>query len=171
MFTVGSIQCETLSDGVIRFPASSLYTGRPPGEVEHELRDVITGTGLVPLPYSPVLLRIGGDLALIDTGSGQALAEMVGAPIGKLADSLAVAGVAADDIRLVLISHAHGDHIGGLTVKDGDGRRPVFRNARHVIGSTEFSYWASVQMTGDDAWIADFARLHLLALDGPACST
>ena len=38
---------------------------------------------------------------------------------------------------MVVITHGHPDHIGGL-VKGG---KPVFPNARYVFGATEFDFW------------------------------
>lgn len=60
-------------------------------------------------------MRTATGLALIDTGAGPGLAEQSGEPVGRLPEALAAAGVAADDVALVVLSHAHPDHVGGLT--------------------------------------------------------
>ena len=52
--------------------------------------------------------------------------------------ALAAQGIAPEQISLVLLSHAHADHIGGLL--DGSGR-PAFPNARIVIARQEFEFW------------------------------
>ena len=118
--------------------------------------------GLVRLPYHPLLVRTAAGLALIDTGAGPGLAEQSGEPVGRLPEALAAAGVAADDVALVVLSHAHPDHIGGLTAGNGGGRRLVFPRARHVIGRTEYEYWTSGPVPGDFAWMGDLARQHLI---------
>ena len=46
-------------------------------------------------------------------------------------------GVAPDDISLVLLTHLHGDHIGGLL--DGENRR--FSNAKVLCSKEEYDYW------------------------------
>ncbi len=61
-----------------------------------------------------------------------------------------------------VLSHAHADHIGGLTEENGTARRLLFPNARHVIARAEFGYWTSSRASVDHAWMADLARLHLL---------
>lgn len=63
---------------------------------------------------------------------------------------------------MVIISHAHVDHIGGLTVPSADGRVPVFTNARHYIWQTEWDFWTSDDRLAQvPEVLADGARTHL----------
>jgi len=50
---------------------------------------------------------------------------------------LAAAGYKPEDIDLIVITHGHPDHIGGLV----EGGKPVFENARYVFGAAEFDFW------------------------------
>src|ERR1041385_5667195 len=75
--------------------------------------------GRVPFAVNCVLLRVGDRRVLIDTGSGRdipLLMERYGGGSGMLLDNLRGLGVAPSEIDTVIISHAHGDHIGGATV-------------------------------------------------------
>jgi glyoxylase-like metal-dependent hydrolase (beta-lactamase superfamily II) len=101
-------------------------TGLPPGPTGPVVGLLLNDRGLVRLPYHPLLVRTAAGLALIDTGAGPGLAEQSGEPVGRLPEALAAAGVAAEDVALVVLSHAHPDHIGGLTAGNGGGRRLVF---------------------------------------------
>jgi glyoxylase-like metal-dependent hydrolase (beta-lactamase superfamily II) len=56
---------------------------------------------------------------------------------GLLVERLAQAGHKAADIDVVVTTHGHPDHIGGLM----DGGKPVFPNARYVFGAAEFDFW------------------------------
>ncbi len=58
-------------------------------------------------------------------------------PDGRLVARLTQAGYEAEDIDVVVITHGHPDHIGGLT----EGGKPVFPKARYVFGTTEFDFW------------------------------
>ena len=46
-------------------------------------------------------------------------------------------GVKPDDIGVVVLTHGHPDHIGGLV----EGGKPVFPKARYVFGAAEFDFW------------------------------
>lgn len=54
-----------------------------------------------------------------------------------LLDSLAAAGFAPDDIDVVVLSHLHFDHVGGLLTPWAEGVAPklVFPDARYVVGA------------------------------------
>ena len=77
----------------------------------------------------PSLLRAGDALVLFDTG-------MVP---GNTVASLALAGVKPEDVTHVVLTHMHGDHIGGLM----EGDAPVFANAELVASRAEADYWAA----------------------------
>jgi glyoxylase-like metal-dependent hydrolase (beta-lactamase superfamily II) len=161
-FTVGTVECRVLSDGIMAYEPDALYTGLPPEQTAPVVRPLLDHRGLVRVPYHPLLVRTAAGLALIDTGAGLGLAERSGEPVGRLPEALAAAGVAADDVALVVLSHAHPDHIGGLTAGNGSGRRLAFPRARHVIGRAEYEYWTAGPVPGEFAWMGDLARQHLI---------
>jgi glyoxylase-like metal-dependent hydrolase (beta-lactamase superfamily II) len=164
-FTVGSVECRVLPDGVMAYEPESLYAGLSPEDTGPAVSPLLDERGLVPVPYHPLLVQTAAGLALIDTGAGVAPAEESGEPVGRLPYALAAAGVAAEDVALVLLSHAHPDHIGGLTTKGSTGRRLVFPRARHVICRAEYQYWTSGRIPGDFAWMGELARQHLIPIE------
>lgn len=95
--------------------------------------------------FSPLVLNTGRELVLFDTGNGEN--GFVPRPNGGwLAAGLAPAGIRAEDIDIVVLSHGHPDHVGGLI----EGGKPLFPNARYVIGAIEYDYWAPEgKHTGD----------------------
>ena len=69
---------------------------------------------------------------LFDTGMGAVgspLAEVFGIQ-GRLEDVFRAAGVDAEDIEIVVLSHLHPDHVGGNVRRDAGDVGPVFPRAR-----------------------------------------
>jgi len=87
------------------------------------------------------VVNTGQELILFDTGNGALRREREQLrnrlPDGQLVARLAQAGYRPGDVDVVVITHGHPDHIGGLT----EGGRPVFPNAFYVFGAAEFDFW------------------------------
>jgi glyoxylase-like metal-dependent hydrolase (beta-lactamase superfamily II) len=92
-------------------------------------------------PFTPILVNTGKELVLFDTGNGALSAEheqLKGRlPPGQLVARMAEAGYKPEDVDVVVITHGHPDHIGGLT----KGGQPVFPKARYVFGAADFDFW------------------------------
>jgi glyoxylase-like metal-dependent hydrolase (beta-lactamase superfamily II) len=92
-------------------------------------------------PFTPMLVNTGKELVLFDTGNGSLSAEyeqMKGRlPPGQLVARMAQIGYKPEDVDVVVVTHGHPDHIGGLS----KGGQPVFPNARYVFGAAEFDFW------------------------------
>jgi glyoxylase-like metal-dependent hydrolase (beta-lactamase superfamily II) len=89
----------------------------------------------------PTVVNTGRELVLFDTGNGalpkeyeQLKARM--AP-GNTAARLKELGYKPEDVDVVVLTHGHPDHIGGLV----EGGQPVFPNARYVFGAAEYEFW------------------------------
>ncbi len=83
------------------------------------------------------LVNTGRQLMLVDAGAG----TWYGGPaFGHLAGSLRSAGYTPEQVDLVLITHLHSDHVGGLTTQDG---KRVFPNAKVYVAKAESDFWLS----------------------------
>ncbi len=163
-FMVGTIECEIVPDGVAMSQPADLFAGVPLDQITAAITVGLDEKGEMAVPYNCLLVCSGGYLALVDAGLGAEAATEWGEPTGRLMDSLAVSGVTADQVDLVIISHAHLDHLGGLTVAADGGRVPVFARARHYLCQAEWDYWTSDEAAGQFPDLADWAGTHLRPL-------
>jgi glyoxylase-like metal-dependent hydrolase (beta-lactamase superfamily II) len=97
--------------------------------------DEVSATANIPTDqaqffFTPTVVNTGSELILFDTGLN---AE-------GITSALEAAGYTPDQVDVVVITHMHGDHIGGLM---GDGGA-TFANARYVTASAEFDAWAAM---------------------------
>ena len=83
--------------------------------------------------FTPTIVNTGSELILFDTGMS---ADGTTAAMSQ-------AGYEPDQVDVVVITHMHFDHIGGLMAGD----TPTFANARYVTGALEFDAW---DMSGDE---------------------
>jgi glyoxylase-like metal-dependent hydrolase (beta-lactamase superfamily II) len=86
--------------------------------------------------------RTGKQTILIETGIGNKLPDRMvkfyGQP-AKLLEDLSTAGIAPDDIDIVINSHLHFDHCGWNTVRDKNGKIvPTFPRAKYYAPEGEW---------------------------------
>src|SRR5260370_1047635 len=86
------------------------------------------------------LVHAGKQLILVDAGAGT---WWGGAALGRLVGSLRSAGYTPEEVDLVLVTHLHSDHVGGLTTQDGNR---VFPNAEVYVAKAESDFWLSPEI-------------------------
>ena len=88
---------------------------------------------------NPFLIKTADDLMLLDAGLGykDTRDELL------LHQHIRNAGFDPDDVTLVLMSHLHYDHSGGLVVERNGKLEPSFPQATHVIQRDEFEFGLS----------------------------
>lgn len=138
-FAVGELRLAALKDGEINLPVDQT----PWGEAS-AVSEILSATGqpadAVHLSVQPLLVRDGERVVLIDTGAGGQMGTG-----NTLLASLRAAGVEPGQVTDILISHAHGDHVGGLV----DSQNQLnFPNAVIRISAPE---WAAAQAGAEAA--------------------
>jgi glyoxylase-like metal-dependent hydrolase (beta-lactamase superfamily II) len=142
---LGGFEVTTLHDGyvVAGDPHAIFGIDRPQADVHALAAANLLPTDKLVNNFTVTLVNTGSDLVLFDTGNAAGRAPTTGQTVARLAE----AGIRPEQITVVVITHMHGDHIGGLTT---DGK-PTFPNARYVMGAVEFDAWTKGGVPQDRA--------------------
>jgi glyoxylase-like metal-dependent hydrolase (beta-lactamase superfamily II) len=130
---LGDFEITALSDGTLDLPVDQLLQQPAPNTLK-ALQHAYLG---VPLETSvnAYLVNTGTKLVLVDTGA----AGLFGPTLGRLMANLKAAGYTPEQVDEIVITHMHGDHIGG-TAADGKANFP---NATLRLDKRDADYWLS----------------------------
>jgi len=140
--TLGDFELMAFSDGTYLLDGGAFFGVIPKimwsRKVEANEQNYVT-TGL-----NSLLIRTGKQTILVETGMGNKLSDRMrkfyGQP-AKLLENLSTAGIAPDDIDVVINSHLHFDHCGWNTVRDKNGKIvPTFPRAKYYAPEGEWQY-------------------------------
>ncbi|MGB3469875.1 MAG: MBL fold metallo-hydrolase [Erythrobacter sp.] len=147
-FAVGDAQVTAILDGYIDVDWN-LWVGATFAELEPELkRTHVPSDKPLRIAVNAYVINIGDRLVAIDTGSR----DLFGPTAGRYHANLAAAGIDPADISVVIITHMHPDHIGGLLTDEG---ARAFLNADIIVQRRELAYWTS---DAEQSAAADYAR-------------
>jgi glyoxylase-like metal-dependent hydrolase (beta-lactamase superfamily II) len=171
-FNVGDFECVAISDGTFTYtppvfppPATALFVNAPKEQLEQTLLNYslhanhwIEWTST----YICLVIKTGDYTVLVDTGAGN-----LAPTTGKLVHNMKSEGISPEDIDIVLITHAHPDHIGGNITSEG---KSAFPNARYFMWEDEWYFWTSerAELELDDhmAVPLNIARMNLPTIRG-----
>jgi glyoxylase-like metal-dependent hydrolase (beta-lactamase superfamily II) len=133
---LGDFEITTILDGAIQAdgPAGTFGVNQSEADVKKFAADNLLPETKLENSFTPVIVNTGREVILFDTGNGMARRPSA----GKLAATLDIAGLKSDQIDTVVITHCHGDHIGGLM----ESGKPTFAKARYFIGQAEYDFWS-----------------------------
>ena len=131
-FNVGDFEVSTLLVGsrTVEEPQNIFGMNVSPEEFKAASAANFIPDDKVQFFFTPTVVNTGNEVILFDAGLNAA---------GTTA-ALKSAGIAPADVSTVVITHMHGDHIGGLS---GDDGTPTFANANYVTGQVEFDTTAA----------------------------
>lgn len=136
-FAIGDFQAAALRDGGLSVPNDNktLAINKTKADVDAVLAANSLPTDQIALSLEPMIVRTADRVLLFDTGAG----KLFGPTVGRLPATMAAAGIDPASITDIFISHAHGDHIGGLVDEAG---ALAFPNAAIHISAAE---WGAMQ--------------------------
>ncbi|MDR1985133.1 MAG: MBL fold metallo-hydrolase [Prevotellaceae bacterium] len=145
-FQSGNFAITTLSEGQQQNGTSILIDATP------EIIKKYIPAGKYPSACNAFLVKTPDKTILIDAGFGRVLF-----------DNLKQKDVTADKVDVILLTHMHGDHIGGLLIDE----KVTFPNAELYIAQPEHDYWMNIDSRGGEQArkvIAAYKdKLHLFA--------
>ena len=140
-YTVGDLELISLCDGFFHLDGGAMF-GTVPKPL-WEKKAPADARNRITLAMRPLVVR-GARTMIIDAGLGdkedEKFNEIYGVERARNLDhSLAEAGLAPEDIDIVLATHLHFDHAGGFTMRDASGRlRPRFPRAQYIVRRGEW---------------------------------
>ena len=134
---VGDAEIISVSDGHIHFAPSDFFPSVEYSEWD-AYADHLTPDGLIRMNVGSFIIRVGDDVALVDTGLGEGDHPFDNSEWGLLAADLAAKGIAPDEINKVLITHLHRDHVGWNMVEKDGAPAPFFPNAMYYIPQADW---------------------------------
>lgn len=148
--SVGAYEFYVLRDGVYRTAARHIMHARG----EDARLAAIARWGREELAFDMNCFALSGPdgLTLVDAGSG----EMEGPEGGNAALALRNAGFEPTEVRDVLITHIHSDHIGGLF----EGAQARYRNATVHVPRADLNFYTDGTPKASATSISNVKRLH-----------
>lgn len=135
-FKIGEWNGMSVCDGKLSFSPTFFVPNANPTEIAASLTENFLPTEELSIYVNVLYLDTGSHKVLIDTGVGKTGQDTAGQVVTNLESS----GVRAEDIDTVIITHAHPDHIGGLTTKTGELNFP---NAQYYLSENEWNFWTA----------------------------
>jgi glyoxylase-like metal-dependent hydrolase (beta-lactamase superfamily II) len=131
-FKVGNFDCIAIKDGGGPRDVSNLYVGISPDEVAKALEPHNLKLDALEFSRNGLFINTGQHYVLVDTGLGVAAG-------GRMVELLRSEGIKSEAVTTVVITHGHGDHVGGLT----DGGALVFPEAQIWMPKADWDYYTS----------------------------
>jgi glyoxylase-like metal-dependent hydrolase (beta-lactamase superfamily II) len=133
-FRVGDATVTAINDGVFTRPLEGFIRNAEIGDVRAAQAEAFQSTERVTISITTLVVQAGGKVILLDAGLG----EFAPPTAGRWMANFRAAGFDPAQVDTVVISHFHGDHIGGLRGKDGTA---TFPRAEVKVPMAEWDFW------------------------------
>jgi glyoxylase-like metal-dependent hydrolase (beta-lactamase superfamily II) len=139
-YKVGDFEITVVADGTTQAALPPTYAANASkDQINIVLEQQFMPKDKATQSYTPCVVNTGSKLVAIDTGLGLGMFNQSKGAVGQYHSNLKAAGIDANAVDVVIISHFHGDHINGLV---GADNKPAFPNAEVMVPETEWAFWA-----------------------------
>ncbi|MGE3246057.1 MAG: MBL fold metallo-hydrolase [Beijerinckiaceae bacterium] len=133
-FKIGDIEVTQVFDGETPRPIKGFVKNASDDDVKKALQKAGFAGNDIPVPYTMTFVRAGGVLTMFDSGNAPA-----GMPaVGRHLAGMKAAGIEPKDVKRVIVTHFHPDHIFGLYA---EGNNPMYPEAEIIVPAAELNFW------------------------------
>lgn len=118
---LGAFEITALNDGISKMN-TAILNNIEKSDMDRILEQFLIADNAVPAAINTFLINTGQKLILVDTG------------MGRFFDNLKESGYQPSQVDMILITHMHGDHVGGLNDSSG---KAMFPNAEVYVSKLE----------------------------------
>ena len=131
--TIGDVEITSLSDGLLSFDLCNFFPSVPEDEWPEEHLNSDHG---VSFNLACFLIKSDGHTIAVDTGLGPK--QTPETPWGNLLEDMKAHGTSPEDVDMVVMTHAHRDHVGWNLVSNHGKYSPTFPNAQYFLGAKDW---------------------------------
>lgn len=135
---LGNFEITALYDGALDLDVKLLKNAREEN-LERLLSRMYVSTPKMQTAVNAYLINTGEHLVLVDAGA----AKLFGPTLGNVVANLRAAGYEPEQVDTVIVTHLHGDHVGGLNDVAG---QMVFPKATVHVPQPDNDFWLSQEV-------------------------
>jgi glyoxylase-like metal-dependent hydrolase (beta-lactamase superfamily II) len=133
-YKVGDITVTAIHDGSAPRALEGFVRNAELSAVQAAAAAAFLPTNAIQNTFTSLVVQNGNDVTLLDAGLGE-----FGPPTtGQWMGNFRAAGFTPQQVNRIVISHFHGDHIGGIRKRDGS---LTFANAQIMVPEPEWAFW------------------------------
>lgn len=149
---LGQFEITALYDGAIELDTKLLKNAKAT-DLQRLLSRMFVGNPKMQTAVNAYLINTGSHLVLVDTGA----AKLFGPSLGYVLQNMKAAGYEPSQVDTVVITHLHGDHMGGLNDASG---QPLFTKAKILVSQADNDFWLSQKVAdGAPAKVQPFFKM------------
>ena len=133
--TIGDVEITSLSDGLLEFDLCNFFPEIPEEDWKGQEAHLNTNHG-VSFNLACFLIKSEGHTIAVDTGLGPKPTPET--PWGELLNDMKAHGISPENVDMVVMTHAHRDHIGWNLLSTDGKYTPTFPNAQYYVSAKDW---------------------------------